>query len=116
MARVGKVSFQVQNESDLFLELEVYPGGDEEVSEQQCMVAEPGFEQFAQYLSGRRPEFIEVDAEGDSSVVYGIFRGENFTSPFTLYLYVEYEETGELTSEQEQKEIDRKAEDTRVHL
>ncbi len=116
MARVGRVSFQVQNESDLFLELEVYPGGDEEVSEQVFMVAEPGFEQFSQYLSGRRPEFIEVDAEGDSSVVYGIFRGENFTSPFTLYLYVEYEEIGALTSEADQNEINRKQEDTRVYL
>lgn len=116
MARLGKVSFQVQNESDLFLEWEVYLGGDEEISEQQCMVAEPGFEQFAQYLSGRRPEFIEVDAEGDSSVVYGIFRGENFTAPFMLYLYVEYEDTEQLTSEQEQKEIDRKPVDIRVHL
>jgi hypothetical protein len=116
MARMGKVSFQVQNESDLFLELEVYPGGDEELSDQQCMVVEPSFEQFSQYLSGKRPEFIEVDAEGDSSVVYGIFRGENFTSPFTLYIYVEYETIEELTSEVEQKEIDKEKEDTRVYL
>ena len=116
MARIGKVSFQVQNESDLFLELEVYPGGDEEPAEQQCMVVEPSFEQFSQYLSGKRPEFIEVDAEGDSSVVYGIFRGENFTSPFTLYIYVEYETTEELTSEVEQKEIDKEKEDTRIYL
>jgi hypothetical protein len=116
MARVGRVSFQVQNESDLFLELEVYPGGEEELYEQQFMVVEPSFEQFFQYLSGRRPEFMEVDAEGDSSVVYGIFRGENFTSPFTLYLYVEYEEIEVLTSEADQKDIDRKQKDTRVYL
>ena len=116
MARVGKISFQVQNESDLFLELEVYAGGEEESSEQQCMVVEPSFEQFFQYLSGKRPHYVEVDAEGDSSVVYGIFRGENFTIPFTLYLYVEYEETESVISEKEQKKIDQKKEDTRVHL
>lgn len=116
MARVGKVSFQVQNESDLFLELEVYVGGEEESSEQECMVVEPSFEQFFQYLSGKRPHYVEVDAEGDSSVVYGIFRGENFVSPFTLYLYVEYEEIEAVISEEEQKKIDQKQEDTRVHL
>lgn len=116
MGRLGKVSFQVQNESDLFLELEVYPGGDEEQADQDCMVIEPGFEQFEQYLSGRKPKFIEVDAEGDSCVVYGIFRGENFVDPFTLYVYVEYEETEALTNTNEQKEIDRKPEDTRIHL
>ena len=116
MARVGKVSFQVQNESDLFLEMEVYPGGEEELSEQQFMVLEPSFEQFFQYLSGRRPEFIEVDVEGDSRVLYGMIRGENLTSPFTLYLYVEYEATEELASETEQKEIEKEKVDTRVHL
>lgn len=116
MGRLGKVSFQVQNESDLFLELEVYPGGEEEQADQDCMIAEPGFEQFAQYLSGRTPKYIEVDAEGDSSVVYGIFRGENFADSFTLYVYVEYEETEALTPPIEQKEIDRKPEDTRIHL
>lgn len=116
MARLGSVSFQVQNESDLFLELEVYPGGEEEYADEQCMVVEPSFEQFFQYLSGRRPHYTEVDAEGDSSVVYGIFRGEDFSHSFTLYLYVVYEEMEAVTSAQEQKEIDRKNEDTRVYL
>ncbi|HVD99531.1 MAG TPA: hypothetical protein VNB90_15085 [Cytophagaceae bacterium] len=116
MGRLGKVNFQVQNKTDLFLELEVYPGGDEEAADQACMIAEPGFEQFSQYLSGRRPEFIEVDAEGDSCVVYGIFRGENFTDPFTLYVYVEYEEVEALTSTVEQEQIESKREDTRVYL
>ena len=116
MGRVGKVSFHVQNQSDLFLELEVYPGGEEESSEQSFMVVEPGFEQFFQFLSGRRPEFIQTDIDGDSSVINGIFRGENFTAPFTLYLYVEYEEVEKLASESEQKELERKPEDNRVHL
>jgi hypothetical protein len=116
MGRLGKVSFQVQNKSDLFLEVEVYTGGDEEPADQSCMVAEPGFEQFAQYLSGKTPKFIEVDAEGDSCVVYGIFRGENFIDPFTLHVYVEYEEVETLTSSVEQAEIEKKKEDTRVYL
>lgn len=101
MARLGKISLQATNESDLFLNEEVYLDGVTSASEMATMISEPGFDQDKGWVAGSKGKEVSVNIDGDTAVIYGCFKGESFTAPFMINIYIQYEENDDLFAEEE---------------
>ncbi len=100
MARLGELSLQATNESDIFLNEEVYLDGLTSAEEMQTVIPEPGFDQNKAWVNGNTAKFISVNVDGDTSVIYGCFKGEDFPAAFFLNIYIQYEENEELLKEE----------------
>lgn len=100
MAHIGTVTFQSESEKDVFLKLEVESREAVEPDERLWAVEDSNIESDKPYVTGKGPKPVSVNIEGDSEVIYGWFRGSYFPGPFTLNIYVEYEEIEEIVNEQ----------------
>ena len=96
MARLGTITLQALDDSDIFLKADVYLDGVTDPAEALEEISEPGFEQDISWASGNVPKLMRVNVEGDASLIEGWFKGDNYTSPFRIQVYVEYEEVEEI--------------------
>jgi hypothetical protein len=96
MARLGTITLQALDDSDIFLKTDVYLDGVTDPAEALEEISEPGFEQDFSWANGSVPKVIKVNIEGNASIIEGWFKGNNYTSPFRIQVYVEYEETEEV--------------------
>jgi hypothetical protein len=97
MARLGTITLQALDDSDIFLKTDVYLDGITDPAETLEEISEPGLpEQDLAWVNGSVPKVIKVNIEGDASIIEGWFKGDNYTSPFRIQVYVEYEETEEV--------------------
>jgi hypothetical protein len=103
MSRLGNLILQAMDDTDVFFNQDLYLDGVRDGRETQDMIAEPGFEENNAWISGDVPDSEPVWVEGDTSVIYGWFKGENFAFPFRVKIYIEYEEVEELICEEEEK-------------
>jgi hypothetical protein len=92
MSRLGTVTLQAMDDADVFLKEDVFLDGTTDASELSTEISEPGFEDNLAYVTGKVPAVIPVSVNGDTSVIYGWFKGENFTSAYYLKIYIEYQE------------------------
>ena len=106
MARLGTVTLQTMDNSDLFLKEEVFLDGVTDPSEVQFGIQEPGFEAGKAWETGSVPSRIPVLVEGDASVITGWFSGDvqNFNGAFRIQVYIEFEEPDELFEIKEKEE------------
>jgi hypothetical protein len=104
MARLGTLTLQALDKSDIFLKEDVFMDGVTDPAELSASIAEPGFDQDKAWVSGSVPKVIPVIVEGDTSVILGWFKGDNYTSPYTIKIYIEYEEADEVELEAGEKE------------
>jgi hypothetical protein len=100
-ARLGTITLQTLNASDIFLKEDVYAEGEIISSELQTQIAEPGFGEDKAYISGRVPKPIEVNVEGDVGIIYGWYVCDEVIEPYTVNIYVIYEETEQIIEEAE---------------
>lgn len=91
MARLGTVTLQAMDEADVFLKEDVYLDGFKDFGDLQTEIPEPGFEEEKAWVTGAVPAVIPVSVDGDTSVIYGWFRGEAFSASYYLRIYIEYE-------------------------
>jgi hypothetical protein len=99
MARLGTITFQVMDNSDVFLSEGVILDGVDEFGEIQ--IPQPGFENDKAWISGNVPKMIPVHVDGDSAVIYGWFNAETFPFPFIIKIYLECEEIEEIKEDHE---------------
>jgi hypothetical protein len=105
MARLGILTLQAMDSTDVFLRADVYLDGLTDPAEFSCEVlADPGFETGAAYLTGKVPEAIPVTVEGDTALITGNFRMDAFTGNLTIGVYLEYEEQDELMEKEKKEE------------
>jgi hypothetical protein len=100
MAKLGTISLQALESTDVFLEADVYLDGITEAGEISATITEPGFDMDKAWVSGNVPKVIPVDVSGVSSVIYGWYKGSSHPGPFKLKVYVQYEEVEELITEE----------------
>lgn len=101
MARIGTLTLQAMDDSDIFLKEDVYLDGLTDFGEAQCSIVpgEPGFEAGKAWETGSVPKMIPVLVEGDSSIILGWFKSDGFFPSYFLKVYIEYEEVEEMVSE-----------------
>jgi hypothetical protein len=106
MARLGTVTLQALDETDIFLKEDVFLDGEIDAGELPCHIqgADPGFDQGKAWLTGKVPEPIPVIVEGDSSMIVGWFKGDGLFPAFKLKIYIEYEEVEEMVNQKESDE------------
>lgn len=88
--------------SDVFLDESLFLDGVTDNSESAAQLSEPGFGQSSAWITGQVPKMIPVCVEGDTSVVYGWLRTDQFSFRYTLRIYLICEEVEELTDEEQE--------------
>lgn len=96
MERLGLISFQASDETDVFHVAEVRECGFQVSDETFMGVEEPMFESDHAWVNGYVPQFKELNIEGDNVFISAWLKGENFVAPYTLRVYAEYEGAEEL--------------------
>ena len=104
MAKLGTLSFQANDNTDLFLKVDLFPDGSMQSDENFIGITDVNFDSDKPWVVGKIPAQIPVTVDGDSSTIKVWFKGEVFPGPFTINIYVEYEEVEEV--EEEEKEDD----------
>lgn len=87
------------DDSDVFVKEDIYLDGLKDFGDLQTEISEPGFEEEKAWVTGEVPKVMPVSVNGDTSVIYGWFRGEAFSASFYLKIYIEYEEADDQTQE-----------------
>jgi hypothetical protein len=108
MSRLGTITLQSQDGSDIFVKEDVFLDGEIDAGELPCHVqgADPGFESGQAWLTGKVPAPIPIIVEGDSTMITGWFKSDGLYPPFYLRIYIEYEEVEEMVTEKENEEKD----------
>jgi hypothetical protein len=100
---LGRLNLRTMDSSDVFLSedihLDGYPDGYPEPDEVNFDPIEPGFQEAFQPVSGKVPEAIPVHVEGDVTVIHGYFKTAFWYDPYYIRVYIHYEETENLTEE-----------------
>jgi hypothetical protein len=104
MGYSGTVRFQSNDCKDIFHVADVFEGG-VEMPDTEFMGVEE-FDNTLEWVTGNIARMVPVIIDGDTTVIHGWFRGENYDQAFTLTVYVEYEEAEELVSTGGDKKID----------
>lgn len=108
MDKIGAITFQSNESSDVFYVADVYEAGMEQSDENLIGVIPMQFEGVAAWVTGRVPKMTPVNIEGDTAVIHGWFKGGVSDMPYRLAIYVEYELAEELLpdtpDEREQRE------------
>jgi hypothetical protein len=100
--RYATVSFQANNNLDIFQVLEVRKD-DEEVSDEALIkVKDLQFDSHKPWVTGNVPQIIPVNVEGDTVQVHALFKAECFDKEYKLRIYVEYEEAEVLITESDE--------------
>jgi hypothetical protein len=104
--RLGTISFQANDKTDVFHVAEVLAEGIEPSDETLLNLEDPQFESDKAWVTGNVPEMKGVTIEGDTTTINAWFKGEHFDKPFTVRVYVECE----LAEELERVKADEKEE------
>lgn len=94
--RWGTVTFQANDQEDIFCIAEVREDGIEISDETLLNVEEPQFDSDKAWVTGKLPKLKPVNIEGDTALLHTWFKGERFDHPFVITIYVECELTEEL--------------------
>jgi hypothetical protein len=99
MAKVGTVTLQALDMTDIFLKENVFLDGINREEEERAELTEPAFDTNRAWVIGSVPKTIPVVVPGDVAIIYGWFNGvfnSPYPYPYTITVYVEYEEVDEL--------------------
>jgi len=96
MDRIGTITFQSNESSDVFYVADVYEAGIEQTDENLIGIPPMQFEGVAAWVTGRVPKMTPVNIEGDTAVIHGWFKGGVSGMPYRLSIYIEYELVEEL--------------------
>lgn len=95
MGKLGTLTLQALDRADVFLSEDVFLAGVKNSDEIICEIPEPGFEDDKAWVTGNVPSTIPVSVDGDTSVVYGWYKGETVPYPYQVRIYIVYEEVEE---------------------
>lgn len=89
--RLGTVSFQSNDRTDVFAVQEVWENGVEATDETFLNIIEAQFEPDKAWVTGKVPSLKPVDVDGDTAIIQACFKGENYFQEFYLTIYLECE-------------------------
>lgn len=105
--RMGTLSLQATDRADVFAVLDVYEDGRAQPSDEDMIdLDDPQFDSGDAWVTGHVPDFTPVSVDGDTGTVRAWFRGDQYLSPSTIVVYIEYEEAEERITEDTANEND----------
>ncbi len=105
MTRLGKLFFQNNGKQDVFLSVDVRPDGIVPTYESLNAIEPLSFDADKAWVNGQQPKTHWVNIESDTAMLHCWFNGENFSTPFTIRIYLECELVEEIITEKEIQEI-----------
>ncbi|MEX1239457.1 MAG: hypothetical protein WEB30_07060 [Cyclobacteriaceae bacterium] len=111
--RWGTVTFQANEQEDIFCVAEVFENGVEPSDEALLNIEDPQFDSDKAWVTGKVPKIKPVSIEGDTTILHAWFKGETFDGAFVIRIYVEYE----LAEELQKVDLEKvEGEDTKADL
>jgi len=107
----GTLTLQAHGREDVFHIAFVSPDGLESSDETLMQVEEPLFDSDKAWITGRVPQIKRVQVEGDSALITGWFKGETYTDPIVIKVYIECETAEELEGIEESDEQEERVPD-----
>jgi hypothetical protein len=98
MSRLGTITFQANDRTDVFLVADVLDDADFVTDESLLQVNDPEFEIKMVSMTGSIPKMVPVNIEGGNVILQTFFKGEEYVDPFIIRVYIELEEAEELLS------------------
>ncbi len=98
MTRLGIISFQASDRTDVFLVADVIEAGVSASSEMMLGIEDAQFDSDKAWVTGYVPEETPVDIDGDNPVIQAWFKGEEYINPFVMRIYLTVEEAKEFVS------------------
>ena len=105
MTRLGKLFFQNNGKQDVFLSVDVRPDGIVPTYESLNALEPLSFDADKAWVNGQQPKTHWVNIDSDTAMLHCWFNGENFSTPFTIRIYLECELVEEIIPEKEIQEI-----------
>ena len=96
MDKLGTISFQANDSTDVFLVMQVREDGIEQSDEALMNIIGTQFDSDSAWVTGNIPRMKSVQVEGDTSIIQAWFKGEEFQGSFMITVYLECELTEEL--------------------
>lgn len=112
MERLGQISFQTNDSSDVFLVTEVREDGLEISDESLMNIEDAQFDSDKAWVTGKVPRIKSVLIEGDTTIIHAWFKGEVFSNAFVITVYLECELAEELI-DVEPEEVEEDTEDNK---
>jgi len=103
----GTVSFQANDNMDVFYVARLKEEGIESSDESIIQVEDSQFESDKAWVTGNVPKIKPVHVEGDTSIINAWFKGETYQDPFVITVYVECETAEELEEVTADEEIEQ---------
>jgi hypothetical protein len=100
MGWLGTLSFQANDNTDVFLTAEVAIMESISPDEALLGINTDDLDTMPEFITGRVPKATPVRVDGDTTSLHCLFRAQQAQS-FTLTMYVEYEETEESSKEEQ---------------
>ncbi len=96
MGNSGIISFQSNDKMDVFHIQQVIENGFESSDEELLNIEVSQFDSDQAWVTGNVPKIKPVHIEGDTSIINGWFKGEEFDQSFRITVYIECEMAEEL--------------------
>jgi hypothetical protein len=109
--RLGTISFQANDKTDVFHVAQVFADGIETSDEALLKVEDPQFDGDKTWVTGNVPEMKAVAVEGDTTIISAWFKGEGFDKAFVVRVYVECELVEELEKVMAEEKVERTEEE-----
>lgn len=101
MGRLGTLTLQSMDECDVFLKEDLFLNGITDPREYLINLYDPSFDEDKEWISGQVPGVIPVLVDGDTSIIYGWFKGDIFYTSYIIKIYIEYEEQDQVENDRE---------------
>lgn len=89
--RVGTLTFQAYDKTDVFFVANVEESGIETSDEAVLQIEDSQFDGDKAWVTGNVPRIKPINIEGDTAIINAWFKGENYEKPVTITVYVECE-------------------------
>lgn len=97
----GTISFQANDSLDIFYKTEVKTDEIEDSDETLMGIEDLQFESEVAAITGNGPKMKPMHVPGDTAVIHGWYQSRILVAPFTITVYIEYEEAEELIDSRE---------------
>ena len=104
MTRLGVIKFQANDRSDIFLTCDIIEDGISPSDESLMQIGDSQFDSDKAWVTGKVPQIIPVNIEGDNSVIKLLLGMEQYVNPIAVRVYIEFEEAEEFVSEETERE------------
>jgi hypothetical protein len=98
MNNLGFITLQSNDHADIFFVSPVIYADETQSDEALIAVEDPQIDSDKPWMVGWMPQPVPVNIDGDSGVLHAWFKGEVFTEPYVIRVYIECELAEELKS------------------